>query len=502
MLVDARQLEQDTLVEADICIVGAGAVGIAMGVALNSSSQKVVILESGGLLYDEKTQSLYEGDNIGRKNYPIGRNRLRYFGGTTGHWAGHCRPFDAFDFSKRDWIPHSGWPLEIEELEPYLEKAQPLLGLGKYDYDSLQEYAKQLDLDLLPLDERFLVNVMKHQSPPTRFGPEYKEVLERSKNVHVYLYSNVLRLNSNANANHIENIDVRCIEGPTYQVKAKRYVLATGGLENARLMLLSDTVSPQGVGNSNGLVGRYYTDHILVRPALDISLSGTRRDISFYTNTFGHDINGGKVFAILTASEELTRREQLTRFRFHLYNNSPTYGDAIGGVFSYLDGADEAASLSRERGNSIAVHMAMEPIPNPDLFVRLSNKTDFLGQRKIEVNWQVSDQELRNAHRAIEICALEFARMGVGRAYAPILENPKEWPKAFQPGKHHCGTTRMSHSPETGVVDSNCKAFDLDNLFLTGSSVFPTISHTNPTLNLLALALRLVDHLKEQAQRE
>ncbi|MDH3640082.1 MAG: GMC family oxidoreductase, partial [Gammaproteobacteria bacterium] len=185
--------------------------------------------------------------------------------------------------------------------------------------------------------------------------------------------------------------------------------------------------------------------------------------------------------------------------RFHLYELGPRYESPIGGVFSELDGAPEVAPLVTKPDTHIQVHMAMEPIPNPDAFVRLSDKRDLFGQRRLEVKWQVTDAELANAHRAVELCALEFGRMGYGRAYAPILAKPDEWPATFTSGKHHCGTTRMSDSPQTGVVDRNCKVFDVDNLYVTGSSVFPNIGHTNPTLNLVALALRLADHLKEKS---
>jgi choline dehydrogenase-like flavoprotein len=167
-------------------------------------------------------------------------------------------------------------------------------------------------------------------------------------------------------------------------------------------------------------------------------------------------------------------------------------------VFSSLDGSPEVSPLDVRRGSYIAVHMTMEPIPNPDAYVRLSDKLDFFGQRKVEVNWQVTDAERRNAQRAIEYGALEFARMGYGRGNSLMLRNPDEWPSHVSSGKHHCGTTRMSDNPQTGVADPNCKVFDIDNLYLTGSSLFPTIGHTNPTLNLVALALRLSDHLKEK----
>lgn len=496
MLIDARELNAGHLVEADLCIVGAGAVGIAMGLEFAGSKLKVAILESGGLELDRQTQSLYQGDHVGRPTYPLEANRLRYFGGTTGHWAGHCRPFDAFDFSVRDWIPHSGWPIEIEELDPYLERTQPVLQLGKYDYHSLEQYAAQLKLPTLPLDGGRLISVMKHQSPPTRFGSAYRADMEKSTNVSVYLHSNVLELVANESASHITRAEVACIDGPRYTVEAKYFVLAAGGLENPRIMLLSNKSAPDGLGNSRGMVGRFYTDHILIRPALDVSLSRTDLDFRLYTNA--HEVNGGLIFAIMTVPDELTRREKLTRFRFHLYNVPPVYALNVGGVFSSLDQSPEVSTLEKKPGTYVQVHMAMESIPNPDTFVRLSDQRDLFDQRKLEVNWQVSDAELANAHRAVELCALEFARMGYGRAYSPLLANPDQWPPTFQSGKHHCGTTRMSHSPDSGVVDRNCKVFDVDNLYVAGSSVFPTTGHTNPTLNLVALALRLSDHLKEK----
>jgi choline dehydrogenase-like flavoprotein len=497
MLIDATELTNGDSVEADLCIVGAGAVGIAMALEFDGSNKKVAVLESGGFELEPRTQSLYKGTHVGRPTYPLDRNRLRFFGGTTNHWAGHCRPFDDFDFSVRDWIPHSGWPIQFNDVEPYIERTQQILELGKYDYDSLDEYASQLGYKTLPLDSSRLISVMKHQSPPTRFNTAYRKQMKDSENISVFLHSNVLELLTNESASHITAADVACIDGPRYKVRAKKFVLATGGLENPRIMLLSNSTAPNGLGNSHGLVGRFYTDHILIRPALDISLSRTDLDFRLYTDL--HEINGGLIFGIMTAADELTRKEKLTRFRFHLYNLPPQYDAPVGGVFSGIDESPQVSPLSKEPGSHIQVHMAMEPIPNPDAFVRLSDKEiDLFGQRKLEVNWQVSDAELANAHRAVELCALEFARMGYGRAYSSLLENPHEWPSTFTSGKHHCGATRMSDSPYTGVVDSNCKVFDIDNLYITGSSIFPNIGHTNPTLNLIALSLRLVDHLKEE----
>ena len=277
MIIDARKdLKTGDIVEADLCIVGAGAVGIAMALEFNGSTKKVAVLESGGFELEGRTQSLYKGYHVGRPTCPLEKNRLRYFGGTTNHWAGHCRPFDDFDFSVRDWIPHSGWPIQFKDLDPYLERTQPILGLGKYDYHSLEDYARQLGLKTLPLDGSRLISVMKHQSPPTRFNTAYRQEMKESENVSVYLHSNVLELLTNESASHITSADVACIDGPRYTIKAKKFVLATGGLENPRLMLLSNTTAPKGLGNSHGLVGRFYTDHILIRHIGDTPYSKAR----------------------------------------------------------------------------------------------------------------------------------------------------------------------------------------------------------------------------------
>jgi len=494
MFIDGRKLPNGHVVETDVCIIGAGAVGISMALEFNQTNHSVVLVESGGFEFDGQTQSLYQGNHIGYQTYPLETNRLRYFGGTTNHWAGHCRPFDEFDFSVRDWIPHSGWPITSEEMQPYFARSQPIMDLGKYDYDSVEQYAKELNLKTLPLDKKRLINVLKHQSPPTRFGKKYKGQIEQSKNISVYLHSNVLELKSNEAATHITHADIASINGPRYKIKARHYVLAAGGLENPRLMLLSNSTATNGLGNDNDLVGRFYTDHLLIRSAIDISLSNHKFDFRFYTSP--HEINGGKVFAILTASPDLLEKEKMTRFRFHLFPYSPGYESASGGVFSTLDESPQVTPLSTKPGASIQAFLAMEPIPNPDALVKLSDDVDLFGQRKLDVNWLVSKQEMHNAHRAIEICALEFGRMGLGRGSSPMLENPDQWPPSGSSGKHHSGTTRMASDSKQGVIDSNCKVFGIDNLFVTGSSIFPTIGHTNPTLNLIAFSLRLSDHLK------
>ena len=135
MHIDARTLENGSVIEGDLCIVGAGAAGISMAMDWIGASQRVLLLEAGGFDYDARMQELYRGEIVGLPYFPLQSARLHYFGGTTGHWAGFCSTYDASDFEHRDWVPHSGWPIKRAELDPYYARAHRVLELGPYDYD-------------------------------------------------------------------------------------------------------------------------------------------------------------------------------------------------------------------------------------------------------------------------------------------------------------------------------------------------------------------------------
>jgi choline dehydrogenase-like flavoprotein len=171
----------------------------------------------------------------------------------------------------------------------------------------------------------------------------------------------------------------------------------------------------------------------------------------------------------------------------------------LGRVFPELDGVTgdlDDAPARKDNEDHVDAHLVLEPLPNPDSRITLSDKKDLFGQQKIDVNWQLSDKDLDHAYRAMELAALEFGRMGIGRAYGTLFVNKDRWPENMEAGRHHCGTTRMTDNPKTGVADKNCKVNNISNLYLSGSSLFPTIGYANPTLTIVALALRLSDHLK------
>ncbi len=494
MFIDVYDLPNGHTIEADVCIVGAGAAGISMAREFIGTSKTVALLESGGLEFDPRTQSLYEGRNVGMPSFGVHVNRLRYFGGTTNHWAGHCRPLDPIDFQPRGWIPQSGWPITRAMLDPYYRRAQPLCELGEYRYDDLDYFTDRTGLPALNTRSSRLRSVVYNQSPPTRFGAVYRDELRTAPNMTVYLHANVLELESDAGASTVTGARVASIDGPRVTVKAGIFVLATGGMENPRLLLLSRGASPGGLGNDRDLVGRYFMDHVLLRPGADVALSVPDVNLRLYNAL--HNVAGGRMFSVLAVANERMQREGLGNFRIHLVPDRLHYEHPLGPVFSVLDGNESPAPAAPEAYGTVGLHVVLEPVPNHESRIMLGQDRDLFGQPRIAVNWQLTEAERRNLRRAMELAAIEFGRMGLGRSAGEIFRDPDHWPRNLEAGKHHCGTTRMSDSPATGVVDSNCRVHGVDNLYVAGSSVFPTIGYANPTLTIVALALRLSDHIK------
>ena len=215
MHVDARNIDNDSLIEGDICIIGAGAAGISMALEWMNTPYKIIFLEGGGFEYDDRVQQLYAGKTTGQHYFPLVSCRLHYFGGTTGHWAGWCSTFDAIDFEKRDWIPHSGWPIKREDLDPFYARAQKNVDLGPYNY-SVEYWQKQdPSMIAMPLDKNVVWNKMWQFSPPTRFGEKYKDTIVNATNIHLYTYANVVNIKANEKISSINyagsNYYTRCI---------------------------------------------------------------------------------------------------------------------------------------------------------------------------------------------------------------------------------------------------------------------------------------------------
>src|SRR5579859_6659449 len=267
MHIDARELPNNSLIEGDICIIGAGAAGISMALEFLNTPHKVILLEGGGFQYESQMQDLYKGKTTGQRYFPLESARLHYFGGTTGHWAGFCSPLDPIDFEKRDWVPYSGWPIKRADLDPYYARAQKNLDLGPYEYEDSYWIARDRKLDSLPFNHAAVYNKMWQFSPPTRFGEKYKDTIVKASNIHLYTYANVTNIDANEQASAIQQVTIKNFAGKAHIVKAKKFVLACCSIQNARLLLASNKQAKHGLGNDNDLVGRYFMEHLEIKSA-------------------------------------------------------------------------------------------------------------------------------------------------------------------------------------------------------------------------------------------
>lgn len=517
MHVDARTLDDGTTIEGDLCIVGAGAAGISMALEWIGTSHKVILLEGGGFEVNPTMQNRYKGKVVGQPYFPLEAARLHAFGGTTGHWGGLCSPFDPIDFEARDYVPHSGWPIRREDLDPYYARANQLVEIGPHEWDAAYWANMDRQRVSLPLREEVVYTKMWQFSPPTRFGTTYRDDITEARNIHLYTYASATEVTANAPVNRITGLRVKTPNGKEHRVRARRYVLACGALQNARLLLASNQQATKGLGNDNDLVGRYFMEHIEM-PGGQLILT-TPQPISLYMLMFMTTKARGEL--ALTAT---TQREK--RILNGTASLTPgVYEGQLQGTFDRLPAElwrDQVWNVSNEElkqwvdttwapdpdqpapseQRAFELFTRQEQAPNPNSRVTLTEEKDALGMPRIALDWQLTDLDRRSMRTYYEVLGQEMGRSGIGRVQ--ILEWLREeggpWPDFVSGGWHHMGTTRMHDDPKQGVVDANCQVHGLSNLYIAGSGVYPTSGSANPTLTLIALTLRLSDYLQAEME--
>lgn len=521
MIRDFSTAPEPRDIDTDICIVGSGAAGITLAMELAGGDTRVLIVESGGFQFDAETQGLYDGESTGIPYWPLAACRLRFFGGTTNHWTGRCVPLTPWDFERRSWEPYSGWPITYDDLAPYYRRARAYCQLDGEDWFDLSRYAPD-QLRLLETDPRRLETRMVQWSPPTRFGVQFRDALAAAPNVDILLYANVVSVEADPDSDVVTGVRIAALGGARGTVRARIVVLACGGIENARLLLLSDGVRPAGIGNQHDLVGRFFMEH----PHL-VSANGTfTGDFDRVQSYVGVNIGAASLSADLVATAEAKTTHQINDYSASLdfgideYAGYPSLArllkgesdDHLDDIWNVITDIDDAAVSGWERlrgrapvrqlaHGTFGVFTITEHQPNPDSRVLLTRELDDLGQRKVRLDWRLSEVDMRTVRVGGELVAMELGRLGLGRAKLLdwLVEGDGSWGEELWGGNHHMGTTRMSESPRLGVVDADCRVHATHNLFVAGSSVFATSGAANPTFSIVALAIRLADHLKRLA---
>ncbi len=529
----------------DLCIVGAGAAGLSLAARFIGAGLKVVLLEAGGARQTQASQALYEGELADLAAHPyLHHYRVRALGGSSRIWGGRCIPFDPIDFAARDWVPGPGWPISLESLTPYYVAAQTAAEAGPFDYDPRTalpgrqvEWAPGLDGPLLETRlERF--------SKPTNFWTRYGDALRTATDVWVAPETPVLAIRLSADGSRVDHLEIQGPDGGRRPLTARRYVLALGGLETVRLMLASRDVKPAGVGNDHDQLGRYYMTHLAATYG-QVSFAGPPSSIA---HNYERDAAGVYVRRRLAVSAEAQRRLGLLNLIFRTHPADPmdpAHGDSILSamylvkdlvLYEYsrrfrearITGADRlrhvgnilrhpgrlahfgwiwltdriladrklpSVVLDSDRGR-YALEFHAEQAPDPDSRLTLADTLDRYGIPRLKIDWRATPRDIESIQAAYALLARELERTGVGTLDYDPEGLARATMKAGAYGGHHLGAARMSARPEDGVVDENLKVHGVDNLFVASGAVFPTSSQANPTLTIVALALRLADHLR------
>ena len=520
----------EPLIETEICIIGAGAAGISLALELDKLGHKAILLESGGFDYDADNQAMNKGTSIGQKYFPIEACRLRFFGGTTMHWTGQCAPLDDIDFEEREWVENSGWPINKKDLDPYYKEAHKLLDLQEYEYNP-EYWEDKIGHKFIQFDEDIAKTKVFQKSAPTRFGTKYKEQIVKSKNITLLKDANLTQINLSEYGKSVEEITIRTIEGKTHKLKAKVFIMACGALQNVRHLLNSNNVINKGIGNENDLVGRYFMDQPHIDSAAMVLLSQVQ--MSFY---YDHSLNT-KAFGMFTTADTIQRRQKLQNYSARIVSKSeagaPAYSnDNSKGFLEQWEKLDKRVEQMnklrsilgdwhvdkiiaklvvkkkearfQEVGKLETVQYEFntraEQAPNRDSRVDLADTKDVLGIPHVRLNWQLSESDKISIFKSNVLLGTALGEAGIGRLKVDdwLLKDKIEWPKLLAGGWHHLGVTRMHNDPLKGVVDKNCKVHSVNNLFIGGSAVFSTSGVANPTLTIVALSLRLANHLDSE----
>lgn len=502
MILDLNKLDPGFFGDQqyDVCICGAGVAGITLARKL-SENLNVLLLEAGDEIYSAESYDVYRGSQSGRQYYALTETRLRFFGGTSNHWAGMCRTLDAHDFETKSYAEYSGWPIKQDALNPYLDEAKFILGIDQQSNnngkrpDSFRSRATKLN---------GFNRVTFAFNPPVRFAIKYKDELKKRKNIHCVLNANLLDIQLHKNLEKVKQIEIANYQKQPFKVKTSLLVLATGGLENPKILLNCNKQIKTGLGNQQDLVGRFFSEHLHHEVGHFILTDNFKKHIYRSRRAF---MRAKRFFS---PTPGMIKKDEILNFGLRFLPRKPraskNYDQQLKAIA--CNNALNQSPLNVLDTDSLSechydgrLEIASEQTPNPSSRISLTPDRDQFGHQRLNLHWQLSDLDKHTMHKAVMRFGVEFARQELGRIRV------KDWlidAGNIQPpglgadevgGHHHMCTTRMADSAKTGVVDKNQKVFGIENLYIAGSSVFSTVGHANPTFTIVQMTLRLADHI-------
>jgi choline dehydrogenase-like flavoprotein len=520
MIIDLQTENVPSQFKCDVCIVGSGAAGMTLATEFLSTSLNVLVIESGGMDHEPITQALYDVDVSGLPHPGSTEGRFRICGGSTTRWGGQALPLMAIDFEQREWVAHSGWPISRKEVADYYPRACRFLLVDEMNLDT--DLFAHLRTRPPVFDEQKLWYHFSRWSPEPNIREHYLSALRRAEHCTLMLHANVIDIALKENLRRVKTIEVSSLQGRTTKIEARKFVLCSGGIEAARLLLAANRQAPTGIGNEHDLVGRFFQDHPSAMVGWLEPCNANQAQALF--NLFHK--NGLKYSVRCTATTAWQREHRSLNASMGITfvqddSTLQDFKDAYvalrcrqlnAEVWRKLlyAAAHPSAVISPiwhffVRGRSFApkarfrVGITSEQEPNPESRITLAQRTDSLGMRRANVCWQPTELTRHTLHQFAQLLSEQFQRAGIGEIELdPWMKDCASWKEHITDQFHHIGTTRMADSPQTGVVDRNCRVHSIENLYIGSSAVFPTSGHSNPTLTIIALCMRMADQMKAE----
>lgn len=512
MLVDLNQRRPERFA-GDICVVGTGAAGLTLASVFLRAGASVMMLESGGIEQEKEAQRLNRCETDQLLFEGAYRGRKRVYGGSTMCWGGQLLPLEPIDFSQRAWVDHSGWPITGDDLAPYYRRALRFAGSDELNFDS--DVCRRLAIES-PFDPAVLRYYFSKWSPRPRFREIVADELRQSDDVRVFLHATVTRLELEDGGSQVREVRARNSAGQEFIFTSSVVVLCTGGIETARLLLTNRHQAPRGIGNGHDLVGRFFQDHPSLAVGTVRSADSRRMQKYFGTSTIdGRDVSprlslspeAQEMHGLLNASAYVSfaypptvlRRAMILNLARRLGTGKRATRDLVNAASTLVGPTVHLRRQGSRVGADaqFALTVITEQEPCLESRITLADGTDRFGVPRARISWHATDKTWNTVVRFSQTLRSEFRRAGMGEVelFPHITASHAYWQVFPHDMYHHMGATRMGASPQTGVVDENCRVFGVDNLFVASSSVFPTGGHSNCTLTIMALALRLADHL-------
>jgi choline dehydrogenase-like flavoprotein len=524
MFINGNDIKAPYQEECDICIIGAGVAGIVLANELKDFEGKVLLVDGGDINYSQESQELYEGESRPKYFPDPSYSRLRFFGGSSNHWQNNTSPFQPIDFEKRSWIPHSGWPISFQDVEPFYKQAEKYCGVDGDGYNT--EYWSKIvkSEDVLKSSDVLETQMAKSPIFPVRFYNVYRNALSKQSNLKIISNTNIVDVTYQDKYKKINAVGCVTNSNVPITIKSKVFVLALGGLENARMLLSFNEKHDNNLGNQGDAVGRYFMEHPTIRGAhffvdapkrfslynykviknkgvvgfnslTEASLKENKSinlRIPFFEATdfeLSDGVSSSNIF-----KESLSKWELPENIGSHLYNIVSDLDMVAEGLYR-KEFNEELFEHSNEISGFSTV-MMMEQTPDPRNRITLGETKDRLGIKKLKIDYRITEEDKNRFWKSLNVVAIEYGAKALGRVKLLKERENRLWGSQVGFSQHHMGTTRMSENSDKGVVDKNQLVHGTNNFYVAGSSVFPTGGHVPPTLTISALSIRLALYLK------